>query len=339
MAPRTRPAGLNAQVELAVTRGIDFLFARQQPHGEFALYGATDETLTTDCELDSSPFATALILYSLGFCTDSRVAGIVEQGLDFLLAEMEGAGLWRYWSRTNPLHNFLPPDLDDTCCISFLLEKYGRPFPSNRALILANRNEVGVFYTWLAARESLSQKFMRAIRRVSKREVEVVLSLSGTLDNVDCAVNANVLLYLGESETTQSAIEYWVEMVSNAQVSSLYYLHPLAIDYMLSRAYANGIAAFVKLKPTITAYVYATQARNGSWKNPLLTALAACTLLNFEEQTNALTRAVRYLLKTQKTDGSWQRHALYLGPAPYYGSEELTAALCVEALSRSILLL
>ena len=34
--------------------------------------------------------------------------------------------------------------------------------------------------------------------------------------------------------------------------------------------------------------------------------------------------------REQQTD----RSALYLGPAPYYGSEELTTALCVEALAR-----
>jgi hypothetical protein len=132
---------------------ITFLYDSQLACGEFRTYASSDETLK-ECRFDSSPFVTALVLYSVGFCHDPRVQPMTARGLDFLSAEMESGGVWRYWSSRNEQPEFLPPDLDDTCCISFLLSSHGRPPSNNRPLILANRNGEGVFYTWLLPRAS-----------------------------------------------------------------------------------------------------------------------------------------------------------------------------------------
>lgn len=325
-----------ARVERALARAVGFLRQRQLAHGEFQTYAAADEWLTTDVHPDSALFVTALVLYAIGSSDDPRAAPMLARGLDFLAAEMEGPGLWRYWSSRHALHRCLPPDLDDTCCISFLLKRYARPLPSNQSLLLANRDAQGLFYTWLAVRPNLPSQFVKPLRRVSNPEPELVLSLSGTLDTIDCAVNANVLLYLGERAATQPAADYLIETVVDDRVHarSTYYLHSLSFYYLLSRAYANGVACLGKTQATLVKRLAAAQADSGSFGNPLLTALAACTLLNIGAASSALERAVRYLLQCQNADGSWARHAMFLGPAPYYGSEELTTALCVEALLR-----
>jgi hypothetical protein len=220
------------------------------------------------------------------------------------------------------------------------MRKYARPVPSNKAILLANRNPQGLYYTWLAARpngwaKSVSKQVRAQIRQVSNPDVEVVLSLSGTLDNIDCAVNANVVLFLGQIPETQSAIDYLVKTVKEgaAHACSTFYPDPLALYYFLSRAYANGVSALEQTRGPIVARLESIQSDTGSFGNALLTALAACTLLNFNVKSTTLDRTVSNLLECQNADGSWARHAMFLGPAPYYGSEELSTALAVEALS------
>lgn len=327
--------------DAALSRAVAFLQERQLPNGEFRTLAAVDELLTVEVQPDSAHFITALVLHAIGSCADPRVPLLIARGLEFLCSEMEGGGMWRYWSAQHELYACLPPDLDDTCCISCLLKKYSRPLPAHNALILGNRDARGVFYTWLAVRPDgrarpVSKRVRAQIRKVSDPDVELVLSLSGTLDNIDCGVNANVLLYLGETPATRAAVDYLVETVKDdlVQARSTFYLHPHSFYYLLSRAYASGVSSLEQTKAAIVERVQLLALDDGSFGSPLLTALAACTLLNFSDTGSTLGRAVKALVRAQNQDGSWARHAMFLGPAPYYGSEELTTAIGIEALAR-----
>jgi hypothetical protein len=89
--------------------------------------------------------------------------------------------------------------------------------------------------------------------------------------------------------------------------------------------------------------IAARQQADGSFGNPVNSALAVCTLLNLREpQHPAVARAVGSLLAEQRADGSWPRVAIWSGPeAPasrtlWRGTEELSTGLCVEALARTI---
>ena len=67
------------------------------------------------------------------------------------------------------------------------------------------------------------------------------------------------------------------------------------------------------------------------------TALAACTLLNFNYTGIELTKAVSYIIRYQQESGEWERRRIYyMGPSKIVGSgsEELTTAFCLEALER-----
>ena len=132
-----------------IGHGLGFLERSQLPHGEFRTWASSDEAMGDGCVFDSSPFVTSLVLHCLGYADGPQARGMLDRGLDFLQEEMEPPGLWRYWSTRNERHWLLPPDLDDTCCISSVLRQNGRPVPANQAMILANRNEAGLFYTWL----------------------------------------------------------------------------------------------------------------------------------------------------------------------------------------------
>ena len=113
---------------------------------------SSDLNLERDCVFDSSPFPTALITYSLGLADQETVGDVLNKALRFLRAEMEGPGLWRYWTRVRPSHATIPPDLDDTACVSFVLRRHGVAFRNNEKHILANRTREGIFYTWVTAR-------------------------------------------------------------------------------------------------------------------------------------------------------------------------------------------
>ncbi len=260
---------------------------------------------------------------------------MTQKGLGLLASEMESGGLWRYWSYSDERHGLLPPDLDDTSCTSFILRESGRPLPENRELILANRNAEGIFYTWLLPRASSPPTFRSALNEILDAGLVAVTSLGGFAEHIDCAVNANILLYLGACPETQPAIDYVIRAArQHPPACSDYYIHWLSFYYFLSRAYWNGVTALGQTRATVQARIIAAQDEDGSCGDELLTALAVCALFNFGIPLPVQDRAIEYLLQTQRQDGSWRRVPMFLGPAPYYGSEELTTALCLEALTR-----
>jgi hypothetical protein len=102
----------------------------------------------------------------------------------------------------------------------------------------------------------------------------------------------------------------------------------------LSRAYRSGVPAFGVLASIVTDRVTGRQRADGSFGNELSTALAICALLNFGSTSGAIHRGARFLLGAQADDGSWPCQSMFLGAGRYYGSKELTTAICVEALAK-----
>ncbi len=93
----------NTEPETAVERAIEFLRRSQLPSGEFKSYRSTDAEMKRDCEFDTSPFPTAMIAYCLSFHDSPVVKKMLDSVAGFFLAEMEGTGVWRYWTRRHPL--------------------------------------------------------------------------------------------------------------------------------------------------------------------------------------------------------------------------------------------
>jgi hypothetical protein len=72
-------------------------------------------------------------------------------------------------------------------------------------------------------------------------------------------------------------------------------------------------------------------------KSIVETALAVSSLLNFNHTCPEIGLAVDFLLRSQNESGNWPRWVFYYGGPKRlstWGSEELTTALCLEALSR-----
>jgi len=334
---------MRAEAGEATRRGLAFLATAQRPSGEFPVEASTDPSLDSGCAPDPSVFPTALVTRSLSFCPDA--AALHRRGLAFLRAEMDRNGLWRHWNRDHPHHRQLPPDLDDTSCASLALAEAGEAFPDNRALLLANRDPAGLFYTWIVPRLAWSgRRHMAVAGRLLAHLPTLFLFFrrtSAAPRDVDAVVNANTLLYLGPFPGDEAVIAFLAAILDEDREAACdkWYENDFVLWYFLSRALAGRSERGVdRLRSKLAA------ARPAG---ALEAALAACAALSCGERPSE--SAIGALIAMQSPDGSWPRAALYHGgrerlagggfaprhpDTPHWGSEALTTGFCVEALAR-----
>jgi hypothetical protein len=342
-------------IEQSIARGIEFLQRHQLDYGEFSTYiGSEAELKESPVAFDSSCFVTSLITHSLSYVSHPAVDGMVSRASDFLVSEMEGAGLWRYYSSRNFKRTRVSPDLDDTSCVSYVLRRCGRDIPPNEKTFLTHQNKQGVFLVWIMRRPRLllrNPALYLALRAIEKTANAVKPPMPEEQrgnprfceevdwvppEEIDPAVNANVILYLGENDSTAAAIRYIVELIESGKEGDVYsyYSSPLAIYYMVSRAHLHSSPSLGEAGPTIVERLAELQCEDGSFGVALLTGVAASTLLTFAPGNPALDAAIQNIVDSQARDGSWPRHAFYNGPVEHWGSAELTTGFCLEALAR-----
>jgi hypothetical protein len=297
------------QLAPAVRRGLRFLQDNQLPYGEFRTYASPSPDLDVTY-FDSSVFVSTFVVYSIMDIDCPWVTTMIDRAISFLAREMKGSGMFEYYASRNV--RSIGPDLDDTACASVALQGiHPHVADGNIGRFLANRDEAGRFYTW-----------------VGGAKVE---------NDVDSVVNANVVLYLGDRDETEGACRYLVDTIeSNREGDSYrYYLEDTTLYYAVSRAFARGASSLGGARTAIIESVLRRGRDDGSFGNELATACAVCALANFEYSgITRLRSAARYLEGQQGVDGSWRRVAMHCQPGTYYGSEELTTALCLEALTR-----
>ncbi len=334
----------------AIARGLAFLQKAQLPHGEFTTLIDHEATLSNGM-YDGSPFATTFVLHALRQCRGPAVDAMAAAALDFLESEREPGGVWRYFSRRHWKHARIPPDLDDTSCACHALRSYGRPVPANRWVFHACRDARQRYRTWVLP-QGLDLR-LRALHvageRLARRRLPPMPASRANdprfaaprdlivEDDVDPLVNANVVLYLGECAETHAAIGWLTSLVRERgdRELSQYYKDRLTLFYMICRAFGGGATSLRACGADMTEQVLLEQGTDGSFGPPLRAALAAAVLLTFAPEGEETQACLTALVRTQRDDGSWPRHAFYGGPHEFWGSEELTTALALEALARA----
>jgi hypothetical protein len=302
------PTSLTPSVE----RGLRFLQKNQLSYGEFKTYACPSVEMEQGCYFDSAVAVTTIVLHSIAYVEHPYVSEMTNKAVSFLTEEMSGPGLFRYYTSRN-IHS-IDFDLDDTACAAVALRR-SHPFivwGYNIGYFTNNRNEAGLFYTWLDGAAAGS--------------------------DVESVVNANVVFYLGDCDETKSACRFLIDIVKSdhEEDSYHYYLDNMTLYYAISRAYANGVLSLEGARDTVVEKVLRLRRRDGSFGNELTTACAVCSLINFNYDDITLFRdTVRYIESQQRPNGSWPKVAMWRGLDLYYGSDELTTALCVEALARS----
>lgn len=296
------------------------LYHIQLPSGGFPNYSSSDKRMEEDCRFDHCVFSSTIIGYCLLFSENEKALRILQKIRGFLTREMIDPGIWCYWSSDSSFN--IIPDMDDTCCASFLLRKSHPDLlrGENVPFLLRNRNEKGLFYTWLNPLPAPEER-----------------------NDIDSIVNGNAILYLGEREATKKTIDFLNRIIleDHEKDTYWYYVNNLALYYTMSRAYFNGARSLHRSADSIIHKVTSMQSQKGSFGNELNTALAISTLMNYNfGDRTILTKGIKFLLDNQAETGMWKKRAFYAGPrypspqSVWYGAEALTTALCLEVLLR-----
>jgi hypothetical protein len=292
----------------SINNGINFLYKSQLEYGEFKTYACKDKKMT-NCYFDSSPFITTFVLYSIKNIQNNKVKIMTNNSIKFLLSEVETGGIWKYWTSRNLKQ--INPDLDNITTISHTLMSNQIEFENNINIIQNNKNREGLFLTWL--------------------------NMSLEDNDIDCIVNTNTLLYLNENNP--KICNYINNAIKNNEKCSIYYPDELSLYYTVSRAFINNISCLNKNKNRIINRILSKKKDNGSFGNSLQTAFAINTLINYDYTGTEINQGIEYLIKTQKKNGSWPKETFFIDSENFYGSEELTTSISIEALNKYLFLI
>ena len=313
-----------SSIRRAIEKGVAFLESAQLPSGEIPIETSPTPEMSGDCVRDPVVFTAALAARALSIT--SSAARVRSRALDFLVREMEPDGLWRYPSIEHPGHDHIPLDVDDTSIASAALVAAGRPFPNNRALLLANRERSGLFRTWIVRWWPHPRKTYRFFRQTTAE-----------VRDVDAVINANVVIYLGLCEETRQAVAHMLAVLraNGEMMSTKWYESRFTVWYFFSHALREFAPE--------AGEMIVRRIETATPRNALDLALAASALLLWNRAPD-----VQPLINAQLPSGAWPRAGFYhaglkrISPnefqptPPWWGSEALTTILAVEALSRRI---
>lgn len=329
--------------ERALRRGIEFLRINQLPTGEFVTLAGPDPDLLTSCDRDPCNFTTMHVANSL-------LASGVREGLDlaqragkFLFSQMLPGGLWRFWTQDHPGARGMPPDVDDTACITNLLQRMGYSLPDNRALLAANRSSEDLFYTWILPRRRflLRPQTWKALGSFMWNSRSIAIFFCSGKEppqknGVDAVVNANALLVCGGEHRAGSVVAWLARLIDQGRAaqSDRWYQSEFSLGYAIARAFEFERTL---LSPLVPIVVQSLRNLSRGELSSLDAAQLLCAAFGLGLSDRSLDRLIGALLAAQGNDGSWPARAHYYGGyarARAWGSSELTTAFCVEALGR-----
>lgn len=350
----------NPNIEIAIHRGLLFLLHRQQANGSFECimaesincFNESMETFddgykkgwtNTDKLLVFPTMLTGLSLLHLEEYPESDT--ILKKITSFIVENKCFGTVWNHYQKQHPAFKLMPFDIDDTACAKSLLKSRNIPVSQNDQLILKNCNEDGLLYSFFCLRNK--RNYSPIYWLIGGRELLYPLQtnfwwsyVEATRFDIDGIMNANVLYYLGDRKETQPIIKFIIDNIIAGKEEEFdkWYRNPFVVYYFISKNYFIGITAFEAIKNLIIDRINSQLCENGSIRNnPLDTALAICTLLNFKSISSPYYQSVQYLIEQQQEIGSWAKRVVYTGGPKLiagFGSEEMTTSFCLEALNR-----
>ena len=334
---------LAERCDRAIRAGIGFLSSNQLSSGELKTLVGSDPDLRHDAQHDPSIFTTVNVATSLLEVDDSEARKVVGRAAEFLVSEMLPGGLWRFWTKSHPGSRGMPPDVDDTACVSMFLEGLGRTFPDSRRMLLANRCRDGRFLTWITPRArhltSAEGRAFLAANWATKRARKLYFE-SGPQPpepgNIDCVVNANVVSYFGNSLDVAQAAAWVTGTVQNghAATNDRWYQSEAALLYAVARGCEKHTESFCRIQPVIAERAEKLQPLCHS---ALDAGLVASVLNVVIPASPRLVQCIDTILAMQEEDGGWPARVYYYDShkrALCWGSRELSSGYCLEALTR-----
>jgi hypothetical protein len=339
---------IQEKLDKSIEQGVNYLHDHQLPNGEFLFYMSGDDAMQSWNLPESSVFPASLIgncLLSLR--NQGKVDEILLSTAHFLHYQMDKGGTWNHHTIINRFRKVCPQDLDDTSCVSHFLREMSFDFPmqTNQKLILDNRRNDGLFYTWLIFRWRPNKNLL--YWHYAAKELKYLFKslvfwyqFECTRYDVDAVVNANILYYLGKRKETQPIIPYLIDVIKEFKENDCdkWYRKDLTVYYFISRNFSNGIIELEEVRSQIIDRILLKfNENNGFGDSSLDTALAISSLINLKYKGKEIINGINFITETQNNNGSWKRRAFYYtGPKKEscYGSEELTTAFCLEALAK-----
>lgn len=297
------------RVDEAISSGLAFLMGAQLESGELATQFCPTPLGSEDCFFDSSVFTTCWAVDSLASIEESGAEDMWSRAADFLEGEHDGGGLWSYNTEDNPM-SFVP-DIDDTACVSIVMEKFQKYFPDNTQALLDQKDEHGRLLTWF------------------KEDKDAY-------NDVDCTANVNVLYYLKDIPELQSVCDF-VNGVIEARSEkdhSPYYFEIMVFYYAVARALQAGVGCLEQSAADVASGI-AGRLEEARVENAVhVIALGTTASINLGRGDIVTTQHIDALLEQQDADGGWPWTCVWVGPGAQFGSREMTTVLCVEALDR-----
>src|SRR3989344_4127739 len=315
-----------------ISSSIVSLRRLQERDGTFVSYSSADRNGFIDATRCDSLFVTAIISGLIAELPHAFELPVIKSALLYALYCQRSINwTFNYWLRGYEQSKQMPypDDWDDTACAIAALKLLKPEVITGKvlaqviqALTACEVEPGGPYRTWLVSNTPDTDP--------------------AWLD-VDLAVNANIGYMLSLFEVEVPGIIALVkDAIQNERYVSPYYPTPFPIMYFISRWYRG------ELREQLGEHVLALRKKDGSWGNPLHTALAMLTLVQLDIEVPALDSAVAYLERTCEKD-HWRSYPFYIGINPhqreqhkrgvredgvwYAGSPALTTAFCAAALA------
>lgn len=305
-----------AQQQLAA-----LLQREQLPSGEFPVFIAPRGTLLSAGALDSTPFATALVVRLLYGVRLPALDGAILSALRHINEQQLPHGAWRYWDKNHPRHGEIPPDADTTSCCALALKLHGRLRFSPISALLQHRLTNGRFPTWLLRMNPQEDE---------SRYAPFWSSTEASPGDCDIGVNLNLLSYLDNPKLTHEIVPRWLQSLEEPE--DRWYVGPFTIP-----VFALLLQESQKIQlPEVTSYLRSIAttitlaAGNGS-----LLAQAQAVLIRLSIQPPEFSEFERTFLERCLTVEHLAAERFYCGGASRsveFGSGSLTAAYALRAL-------